>query len=129
MLVTPSADLCTGRVACSIMKIQRKIVIYLAVVTCAVFSPHSASGQQPASSPTPEGSVPGSAITEEVVVTGSNIPTSEEVGPNPVDTYRKEDILRFGATTFTDFLQKLPDVTGFSVNENVNNNGDGRSEV
>jgi len=34
---------------------------------------------------------------EEVIVTGSNIPTSEEVGPNPVDTYRKEDITRLGA--------------------------------
>ena len=28
---------------------------------------------------------------EEVIVTGSNIPTAEEVGPNPVDTYRPAD--------------------------------------
>jgi hypothetical protein len=30
------------------------------------------------------------AVTEleRVIVTGSNIPTAEEVGPNPVDTYR-----------------------------------------
>jgi hypothetical protein len=27
-----------------------------------------------------------------VIVTGSNIPTAEEVGPNPVDTYRPADI-------------------------------------
>ena len=36
------------------------------------------------------------SIVAEVIVTGSNIPTSEEVGPNPVDTYRKEDITRLG---------------------------------
>jgi fructose-specific component phosphotransferase system IIB-like protein len=32
------------------------------------------------------------AEAERVIVTGSNIPTAEEVGPNPVDTYRSEDI-------------------------------------
>ena len=39
------------------------------------------------------------SIVAEVIVTGSNIPTSEEVGPNPVDTYRKEDITRLGVRT------------------------------
>jgi len=29
---------------------------------------------------------------ERVIVTGSNIPTAEETGPNPVDTYRPADI-------------------------------------
>jgi len=32
------------------------------------------------------------ATVVEVIVTGSNIPTAEEVGPNPVDTYRRADI-------------------------------------
>ena len=35
---------------------------------------------------------PSSAEVERVVVTGSNIPTAEETGPNPVDTYRPQDI-------------------------------------
>ena len=41
-------------------------------------------------SPPPE---PGGATAEmeRVIVTGSNIPTAEEVGPNPVDTYRSEE--------------------------------------
>jgi iron complex outermembrane recepter protein len=70
-----------------------------------------------------------SGITiEEVIVTGSNIPTSEEVGPNPVDTYRTEDIRRLGARTMTDFIQKLPAVTGGAINEN-NSNRDGRAEI
>ena len=33
---------------------------------------------------------------ERVIVTGSNIPTAEETGPNPVDTYRPGDIERLG---------------------------------
>ena len=51
-------------------------------------------------SPPPE---PAGATTEveRVIVTGSNIPTAEEVGPNPVDTYRSEDIQKVGALTAT----------------------------
>lgn len=36
--------------------------------------------------PTP----PASTEVERVIVTGSNIPTAEEVGPNPVDIYNRE---------------------------------------
>jgi iron complex outermembrane recepter protein len=64
-----------------------------------------------------------------VIVTGSNIPTSEEVGPNPVDTYRTEDIARLGVRTATDFIQKIPAITGAAINENVNISGDGRAEI
>ena len=62
-------------------------------------------------------------------MTGSNIPTAEEVGPNPVDTYRKVDIERLGARSATDFVQKLPVVTGPSINDNTNTIGDGRTEI
>jgi iron complex outermembrane receptor protein len=74
----------------------------------------------------------GSAVqaeVERVIVTGSNIPTAEEVGPNPVDTYRPEDIQKLGVRTATDLTQKLPVVTGFGVNQNIGNGGDGRTEV
>jgi iron complex outermembrane recepter protein len=80
-------------------------------------------------SPTPQAADHTAIITDEVIVTGSNIPTAEEVGPNPVDTYRKEDIFRLGARSATDFVQKLPTVSGISINENVNLNGDGHVEV
>ncbi|HET6887059.1 MAG TPA: hypothetical protein VFH87_03950, partial [Candidatus Udaeobacter sp.] len=36
------------------------------------------------------------AEVERVIVTGSNIPTAEETGPNPVDTYRPQDIEKLG---------------------------------
>jgi iron complex outermembrane receptor protein len=67
--------------------------------------------------------------TVQVIVTGSNIPTAEEVGPQPVDTYRKEDIVRLGVRSATDFIQKVPAATGASINDNISNGGDGRTEV
>src|SRR5206468_11019526 len=36
------------------------------------------------------------AEVERIIVTGSNIPAAEEVGPNPVDTYRPADIEKLG---------------------------------
>ncbi|HYU52577.1 MAG TPA: TonB-dependent receptor plug domain-containing protein [Gemmatimonadaceae bacterium] len=62
-------------------------------------------------------------------MTGSNIPTAEDVGPQPVDTYRREDITRLGVRNATDFVQKLPIVNGASLNENLNVFGDGRTEI
>jgi len=64
-------------------------------------------------------------ITEEVIVTGSNIPTAEEVGPNPVDTYRPQDFERLGVRNTTDLLNKLPQEMGATINQNIANGGDG----
>src|SRR5258707_10699625 len=71
------------------------------------------------------------ATVVEVIVTGSNIPTAEEVGPNPVDTYRPQDIENLGIRTATDLTQKLPVIIGKGNNENIGNGtpGDGRTEV
>src|SRR3954452_11254549 len=80
-------------------------------------------------SPTPQTAERSGVTIEEVIVTGSNIPTSEEVGPNPVDTYRKEDITRLGVRSATDLIQKLPAAAGSAINKNVVNNGDGRVEI
>ena len=52
------------------------------------------------------------AEAERVIVTGSNIPTAEEVGPNPVDTYRPADIEKLGVRNATDFLTNLPQEMG-----------------
>src|SRR4029450_1411489 len=48
------------------------------------------------------------AEVERVVVTGSNIPTAEETGPNPVDTYRPQDIEKLGIRNSTDLQQFIP---------------------
>ena len=55
----------------------------------------------------PRGGQPGITI-EEVIVTGSNIPTAEEIGPNPVDTYRPADIEKLGIRNATDLQTFLP---------------------
>jgi iron complex outermembrane recepter protein len=66
-------------------------------------------------------------VVMEVIVTGSNIPTAEETGPNPVDTYRREDIEKLGIRNTTDLLTKLPQEMGSTVNQNANaaRTGDG----
>src|SRR5256714_4196546 len=63
------------------------------------------------------------ATAERVIVTGSNIPTSEETGPNPVDTYRTEDIQKLGVINQTDLLTKLPIEAGGTVNQNIAKGG------
>jgi iron complex outermembrane receptor protein len=55
-----------------------------------------------------------SGITEieRVIVTGSNIPTAQEVGPNPVDTYRPSDIEKLGIRNPQDLRTFLPQEAG-----------------
>ena len=86
----------------------------------------SAFAQEPSPAPPPPAA---EATAERVVVTGSNIPTAEEVGPNPVDTYRQEDIQKMGVRSSTDLVQRLPAATGASLTENNTNGGDGRAEI
>jgi outer membrane receptor protein involved in Fe transport len=68
---------------------------------------------------------PSSAEVERVVVTGSNIPTAEETGPNPVDTYRPQDIEKLGIRNATDLQEFIPQQAGGTVNLNIGNGGDG----
>ena len=96
----------------------------IAVIGCSVIG---ARAQEPTPTPRTVGQ-PGTTI-EEVIVTGSNIPTAEEVGPFPVDTYRGDDLVRLGVRSATDLVQLLPSVAGAAVNDNVNNGGNGRVEI
>ena len=73
----------------------------------------------------PAAAPPSSAEVERVVVTGSNIPTAEETGPNPVDTYRPQDIEKLGIRSATDLQQFIPQQAGGTVNLNIGNAGDG----
>jgi iron complex outermembrane receptor protein len=68
---------------------------------------------------------PTTAEVERVVVTGSNIPTAEETGPNPVDTYRPQDIEKLGIRNATDLQEFIPQEAGGTVNLNMGNGGDG----
>ena len=77
----------------------------------------------------PAGAEAGTAEAERVIVTGSNIPTAEEVGPVPVDTYRPEDLRKLGVRTATDVVERLPAITGAAFNENITGSLDGRTEI
>jgi iron complex outermembrane receptor protein len=65
------------------------------------------------------------AEVERVIVTGSNIPSAEETGPNPVDTYRPADIEKLGIRNATDLQTFLPQQAGGTTNLNMGNGGDG----
>src|SRR6201988_121977 len=73
----------------------------------------------------PGAAPPSTAEVERVVVTGSNIPTAEETGPNPVDTSRPQDIEKLGIRTATDLQTFIPQEAGGTVNLNIGNAGDG----
>ncbi len=85
----------------------------------------SVSAQNP--SPTP--GIPTENEAERIVVTGSNIPTGEEVGSIPVDTYRPEDIEKLGVRNATDLLTKLPQSLGSTINQNANGIDGGNGSV
>src|SRR5438067_7488535 len=91
-------------------------------IAFALFIAGNVSGQDLAPAPQPAGAT---AEVERVIVTGSNIPTAEETSPNPVDTYRREDIQKLGVYNATDLLTKLPQEMGSTVNQNIANGGDG----
>jgi iron complex outermembrane receptor protein len=69
------------------------------------------------------------AEAERVIVTGSNIPTAEETGPNPVDTYRPQDIEKLGIRSSNDLVTILPQEAGGTVNQNIANGGDGAVQL
>src|SRR5881409_4232933 len=66
------------------------------------------------------------AEVERVIVTGSLIPTAEDVGPNPVFSLNRDLINKSGAGTTTEqLLQRQPVMNGANIP--VNNNGTGQS--
>ena len=76
-----------------------------------------------------ETAAPGVAQVERVIVTGSNIPTAEETGPNPVDTYRPADLAKLGIRNAQDLQTFLPQEAGGTVNMNIGNGGDGTVQI
>src|SRR5882724_7586779 len=118
--------------------VQKTLGIRVALVAAVAFPliiAMSARAQEPAPPPptgtniTPGGPAATEATAERVIVTGSNIPTAEEVGPNPVDTYRRDDITRLGVRTPTDLILRIPASTGSNTTENNTNGGDGSTRI
>jgi iron complex outermembrane recepter protein len=95
----------------------------------------NAFAQNPPPAPAPGAAVgaPTSAEVERVIVTGSNIPTAETVGPNPVDTYNRDNMNESGRITTEQFLQSLPianaNIIPISNNENGSNTAVGAATI
>src|SRR5438105_3680050 len=100
---------------------KRRVPLAVALLIIA----GNVSGQDLAPSPQAPQPAGATAEVDRVIVTGSNIPTAQETGPNPVDTYRREDIQKLGAYNATDLVTKLPQEMGSTVNQNIANGGDG----
>jgi iron complex outermembrane receptor protein len=76
--------------------------------------------------PAAAGGAAPAAEVERVIVTGSLIPTAEEVGPNPVFSINRDLINKSGAGTTTEqLLQRQPVMNGANIP--VNNNGTSQS--
>jgi outer membrane receptor protein involved in Fe transport len=103
-------------------------VAFTASVGLTLIFATKAFGQLPA--PAVPGMTPApQAEVERVVVTGSNIPTAEETGPNPVDTYRPQDIEKLGIRNATDLTTFIPQEAGGTANQNMGNGGDGTVQL
>src|SRR5215471_9013651 len=101
----------------------------VAALACFVIFAANTFAQLPAPAVAPAPPAAGQAEVEAVIVTGSNIPTAEETGPNPVDTYRPADIEKLGIRNATDLQTFLPQEAGGTVNLNIANGGDGTVQL
>src|SRR5438132_14245290 len=95
------------RVGCSTVddNYKRFTRAIITIIFCPLLA---AFAQESTPTPTPQTAGGPVATTFEVIVTGSNIPTAEQLGPNPVDTHRTGGIFRLGVRTATDVVQNLP---------------------
>jgi iron complex outermembrane receptor protein len=76
--------------------------------------------------PTPQAASQPVATTVQVIVTGSNIPTAEEVGPNPVFNLNRDLIFKSGQGSTAEQLLKIQPVMnagGVPVSNNAGGNG------
>ncbi|MEP6973935.1 MAG: TonB-dependent receptor plug domain-containing protein [Spartobacteria bacterium] len=85
---------------------------------------------QPGSEP-PTSATGGVAETERIIVTGSNIPTAQEVGPNPVLNINRDLINKSGKRTAEDLIKDLPvaNAGGVPVSNNATGFTPGASAI
>src|SRR6478735_7701914 len=83
------------------------------------------SGLAQESTPSPAASEPtgATAEAERIIVTGSNIPTAQEVGPNPVLNINRDLIEKSGERTAEELIKNLPVSNGGGVP--ISNNATG----
>ena len=94
------------------MRINSKSGLSRAAVVLSVVLPFFALArvfaQAPAAPPPGAPATGATAEAERVIVTGSNIPTAEEVGPNPVTNLNRDYIEKTGAISVEQLLKDQP---------------------
>src|SRR5205814_3967063 len=92
------------------------VLTYL--VSALLVFPTSLGAQQ--STPATPVNEQGTAEAERVIVTGSNIPSAEEVGPNPVLALNRDLIEKSGERQAAELLRDLPvaNANGVPVSNN-----------
>ena len=106
------------------MKKRANTGLDLAIIAGVLSSVIAVSAQDV--TPTPQTTGQPVVTAVEVIVTGSNIPTSEEVGPNPVLILNRDLINRSGQGTTTEQLLKIQPVmnaSGIPVSNNADASG------
>src|SRR3954453_7465291 len=98
------------------------------IITPNAFGQAGTTGAQSAAGTTQPGGQPaagapttGAAEAERVIVTGSNIPTAEEVGPNPVLALNRDLIEKSGERQAAELLRDLPiaNANGVPISNNA----------
>src|SRR3954451_23531348 len=98
------------------------------LMTASAFGQAGTTGAQSAAGSTQPGGQPaagtpttGAAEAERVIVTGSNIPTAEEVGPNPVLALNRDLINNSGERQAAELLRNLPiaNANGIPISNNA----------
>src|SRR4051812_41465746 len=81
----------------------------------------AAGSTQPGGQPAAGAPTTGTAEAERVIVTGSNIPTAEEVGPNPVLALNRDLIEKSGERQAAELLKDLPiaNANGVPISNNA----------
>src|ERR1700676_376692 len=111
-------------------KLMTKNVLkkFVAVATCLGFPLLIVTSANAQSTPAPAAGA-GEATTERVIVTGSNVPTTEAEAALPVTVYSAEVLQKNGANTPAEGLRQLPSYVGNTLTENDSNGGDGQAFV
>ena len=82
-----------------------------------------AFAQEPSPAPATDQPAGATAEAERIIVTGSNIPTAQEVGPNPVLNINRDLINKSGERSAEELIKNLPVANGGGVP--ISNNGTG----
>ena len=125
----------SGNLRALFMMSASVLFLTVAVTSAQEPSPAALTPAQPlnapgatGAAPQPDGAQPLNASgavaeTERIIVTGSNIPTAEEVGPNPVLNINRDLINKSPERTAEELIKNLPVANGGGVP--VSNNGTG----